>query len=257
MLKIELRKGSTYSSTGVRDFLQPLLDEYLSQYPDTQLFLRGDSGFATPELYTQAESNGCSYAIRLKENCLLREKAFHLEEDITAKAMAHPDRFAALYDEFLYQAGSWDYPRRVICKIEKRPEELFVRHTFIVTNMALSPQELVKFYCNRGRMENFIKESKNEFGFNAMSSHSMLVNSNRLQICMLAYNLFNWFRRLCLPEKMKKFRADTIRLKLLKIAGKLVKSARSIIFKLCSNCPYLREFFETFTNIKRLTPKLE
>ena len=257
LLKIELRKGSTYSSTGVQKFLQPLLDEYLNQYPDTQLFLRGDSGFATPELYTQAESNGCSYAIRLKNNCLLQEKAFHLEEEVTAKAIVHPERFVALYGEFSYQAGSWDYARRVICKIEKRPEELFVRHTFIVTNMALSPQELVKFYCNRGRMENFIKESKNEFGFAAMSSHSMLVNANRLQICMLAYNLFNWFRRLCLPGKLKKFRADTIRLKLLKIAGKLVKSAGSITFKLCSNCPYIREFYETLANIGRLIPKLE
>ena len=46
LLKIELRKGSTYSSTGVVQFSQPLLDEYLNQYPDTQLFLRGDSGFA-------------------------------------------------------------------------------------------------------------------------------------------------------------------------------------------------------------------
>ena len=170
-------------------------------------------------------------------------------------ATIYPEKFIALYGEFSYQAESWDYPRRIICKIEKRPEELFVRHIFIVTNMALSPQELVKFYCNRGRMENFIKE--NEFGFATMSSHSMLVNANRLQICMLAYNIFNWFRRLCLPEKMKKFRADTIRLKLLKIAGKLVKSARSITFKLCSSCSYIREFYETFTNIGRLTPKLE
>ena len=257
LLKIELRKGNTYSSTGVQKFLQPLLDEYLNQYPDTELFLRGDSGFATPELYTQAESNGCSYAIRLKNNRLLRELAFHLEEEVTAKAAVHPDQFVAFYGEFSYQAGSWNYARRVICKIEKRPEELFVRHTFIVTNMALSPQDLVRFYCNRGRMENFIKESKNEFGFAMMSSHSMLVNSNRLQICMLAYNLFNWFRRLCLPGKMKNFRADTIRLKFLKIAGKLVKSARTITFKLCSSCPYIREFYETFKNIDRLRPKLE
>jgi len=257
LLKIDLRKGSTYSSTGVSQFLQPLLNEYLSQYPDTQLFLRGDSGFATPELYKQAESNGCSYAIRLKDNRLLRENAFHLEEEVTEMTALQPEKFIALYGEFSYQAGSWDYPRRVICKIEKRPGELFVRHTFIVTNMALSPQELVKFYCNRGRMENFIKESKNEFGFATMSSHSMLVNANRLQICMLAYNLFNWFRRLCLPGKMKAFRADTIRMKLLKIAGKLVKTARNITFKLCSNCPYIREIYETFINIGRLTPKLE
>lgn len=91
-----------------------------------------------------------------------------LEEEVTAKAAVPPDQFVALYGEFSYQAGSWNYARRVICKIEKRPKELFVRHTFIVTNMALSPQDLVRFYCNRGRMENFIKESKNEFGFSMM-----------------------------------------------------------------------------------------
>ncbi|MFA6850994.1 MAG: transposase [Selenomonadaceae bacterium] len=153
----------------------------------------------------------------------LRRIAFHLEEEVTAKALVHPYRFLAFYGEFLYQTKRWDYPRRVICKIEKRPKELFVRHTFIVTNMALSPQKLVQFCCNRGRMENFINKSKNKFGFATMSSHSIVVNANRLQIYMLAYNLFNWFRRLCLPEKMKKFRTETIRLKLLKIAGNTVK----------------------------------
>ena len=257
LLKIELRKGSTYSSTGVTQFLQPLLDEYLQQYSDTELFLRGDSGFATPELYTQAESYGCSYAIRLKDNQVLRENAFHLEEEVLEAAALHPEKFVARYGEFSYRAGSWEYARRVICKIEKRPEELFVRYTFIVTNMTLTPHKIVKFYANRGRMENFIKESKNEFGFSTLSSHSMLVNANRLQICMIAYNLFNWFRRLCLPKVMKKFRADTIRLKLLKIAGKLVKSARKLTFKLCSSCPYIQEFYETFSNINQLVPKLE
>ena len=30
---------------------------------------------------------------------------------------------------------------------------------FIVTNMDSSPEYLIKFYCKRGLMENFIKES--------------------------------------------------------------------------------------------------
>ena len=32
--------------------------------------------------------------------------------------------------------------------------------TAIVTNMDSSPEYLVKFYCKRGLLENFIKESK-------------------------------------------------------------------------------------------------
>lgn len=62
-------------------------------------------------------------------------------------------------------------------------------------------------------MENFIKECKSGFDFAAVSSSSKTVNANRLQIHVLAYNLFNWFRRLALAVKMRKQQVDTIRLK--------------------------------------------
>ena len=44
---------------------------------------------------------------------------------------------------------------------------------------------------------------------------------------------------------MRNQQIDTIRLKLLKIAAKVIHSARYMIFKLCSNCPYKDEFYET------------
>lgn len=74
LIKIQLRDGTQYSCTGVADFLQPILDEYLNDYPTIRILLRGDSGFATPDLYKQCEENGTSYVIRLKENGILREK---------------------------------------------------------------------------------------------------------------------------------------------------------------------------------------
>ena len=122
--------------------------------------------------------------------------------------------------------------------------------------MDASPEYIVRFYCKRGLMENFIKESKNEFDFGAVSSTAMVVNANRLQIHALAYNLFNWFRRLVLPLKMRRLRADTIRLKLLKVAAKAVTSARYLVFKLCSSCPYKAEFYETLENISHLNLRL-
>ena len=75
LIKIQLRDGTQYSCTGVVDFLQLILDEYLNDYPTIQILLRGDSGFATPDLYKQCEENGTSYVIRLKENGILREKS--------------------------------------------------------------------------------------------------------------------------------------------------------------------------------------
>lgn len=56
---------------------------------------------------------------------------------------------------------------------------------------------------------------------------------------------------------MRKQRIDTIRLKLLKIAARMVKSARYKYFKLCSSCPYKKEFYETLENIRNLQPQLE
>ena len=171
LIKIQLRDGAAYSCTGVTDFLQPILDEYLNDYPTIHLLLRGDSGFATPDLYKQCEENGTSYVIRL--------------------------------------------------------------------------------------MENFIKESKSGFDFSAVSSHNRIVNANRVQVHALAYNIFNWFRRLVLSAEMQKQRIDTVRIKLLKIAAKVVRSARYITFKLCSSCPYKEEFYDTLSAIGKLDVQLE
>ena len=57
-IKVQLRDGTQYSCTGVVGFLQPIPDEYRNDYPAIRILLRGDSGFATPDLYKQCEENG-------------------------------------------------------------------------------------------------------------------------------------------------------------------------------------------------------
>ncbi len=126
----------------------------------------------------------------------------------------------------MYPAGTWPYARRVVCKVEKPENQMTYMYTFIVTNMDSSPEYLIRFYCKRRLMENFIKESKADFDFVSVSSHTRIVNANRLQIHALAYNPFNWFRRLALSANMRKQRINTVRLKLLKIAAKVIHSAR-------------------------------
>ena len=56
---------------------------------------------------------------------------------------------------------------------------------------------------------------------------------------------------------MRKQRIDTIRFKLLKIAARVVRTARYKYIKLCSSCPYKKEFYETLENIRSLQPQLE
>ena len=204
LIKAELRDGTLHCSNGADKFMESIFQEYLERGIKT--YLRGDSGFSSPKLYETCESNGCSYAIRLKQNPALIALASDKEED-------------------LYQATQKD--------------------------------QIIQFYCGRGKMENFIKESKSGFDFAAVSSHSKIVNANRMRLHMLAYNLFNWFRRLVLPASMRKQQVDTIRLKLIKIVARAIHSAKSITFKLCSSCPYKKEFYRTLANIHQPFVQLE
>lgn len=258
LLKAELRDGTMYCSKDADKFMNSLLEELLEDFPDIPLYLRGDSGFASPDLYEVLEDKNCKYAIRLKENAVLRSLAKEQDLALSHATKYNQINYAVEYGEFMYQAGSWSHPRRVIFKIEKPYGQMLHKYTFIVTTMEdLQPYQVLKFYCGRGKMENFIKEGKSGFDFASVSSASKLVNANRLQVHVLAYNLFNWFRRLVLAADMRKQRIDTIRLKLLKVAARVIHSARYKYFKLCSSCPYKKEFYETLDNIKHLQPQLE
>ena len=257
LLKAELRDGTHYCSKDADRFLIPLLQEYRAKRPSLSLYLRGDSGFASPDLYEACEGNDCKYAIRLKINKTLTALAEDRAEALRKAVRTNMVDYAVTYGEFEYRAGSWTHPRRVVFKIEKPANQMAFLYTFVVTTMESEPYKVIRFYCGRGRMENFIKEGKGGFGFSAVSSRSKLVNANRLQLHVLAYNLFNWFRRIAIAANMRKLRVDTVRLKLLKIAARAVHSARYTTFKLCSGCPYKKEFYETLRNIQHLKPQLE
>ena len=212
--------------------------------------IRADSGFAVPELFELAEAKGHKYVIRLKANARLQSIAQTMADQLITPQHRHNPQ--VYYREFMYKAQSWEHARRVIVKLERPCDELLFQFTFIVTNMTLQPKNMVRFYCQRGSMENFIKEAKNGFACNKMSSTDFETNAVKLQLAILAYNFNNWFRRLCLPERMKPNRMETLRTKMIKIAGKLVRSGRYWIWKLCSSCVYHREFLQTLQTIDRL-----
>ena len=62
------------------------------------------------------------------------------------------------YHDFVYQAQSWDIPRRVVAKVEWHQGELFPRVGFVVTNLNLPPAGVTHYYNGRGTAEQWIKE---------------------------------------------------------------------------------------------------
>ena len=220
--------------------------------PCATIAVRGDSGFAVPELYELCEEHELKYAIRLKSNKRLTSLAQDIETQINERINLNNGAPYVFYKEISYRAATWNKSRRVIVKLERPEGELLFRYSFIVTNLSYRPKNIVKFYQNRGTMENFIKEGKNGFAFDQLSSPDFYTNATKLQIALLAYNFANWFRRLCLPKSMNKSTVATVRVQLIKIAGKVVNTARYTTFKLCSSCLYKKEFWATLTRIQKL-----
>ena len=54
----------------------------------------------------------------------------------------------------------------------------------------------------------------------------------RLALFILAYNLGNFLRRLCLPKAVKHWSLRSVQIKLIKIGGRLVRHARRLVFQL-------------------------
>ena len=77
-------------------------------------------------------------------------------------------------------------------------------------------------------MEYSIKEAKNSFYFDKTDSPRFIKNHARMMISVIAYNIINFMRTIYFEKNWKKFQINTIRLRLFKVAGKLVSTARRI-----------------------------
>lgn len=252
LIKAELRSGNVYTSRNVVKFMGPVISHYEKNHKDTYCVIRGDSGFALPKLYELAEQHNTTYAIRLKANATLSKLAADLTDEFYDLYGCDYEKDHSLYGEFMYQAKSWNIERRVVCKVQRNAGELLPRHTFVVTTMEVSAKEVINFYCNRGTMENFIKEAKLDFGMDTLSHSSYMANANRIMLMVLAYNLNNLMRRLCFTENEKPKRMQTLRTILTKVAGRFISSGRYYTFKLCGSYPYKQFFVKLFIRIDQL-----
>jgi len=66
----------------------------------------------------------------------------------------------------------------------------------------------------------------------SLSCHQFAANQVRLQLFVLAYNLGNFLRRLCLPKAINDWSLRSLQVKLIKIGGRIVRHARRFVFQL-------------------------
>ena len=256
-----LRSSNIDAAKHSRAIIRLLVTKIRERFANVKIIVRGDSGFCRWKIMRSCDRLGVKYIFGLAKNPSLHRLAGELKEQAQEQYETTGQK-QRLFTWIRYAAGTWDRERLVVAKAEHTSKGENPR--FVVTNMfddtlsgdaeaspAMNPGDFYdQRYCQRGEMENRIKEQQLCMFADRTSCSDMLANQFRLLLSTAAYVLVDSFRRLALSgTQWATARCDTIRLKLIRVAARVVVSARRVVFHLSNHCPYE----STFSNaMKRL-----
>jgi hypothetical protein len=276
-----LRPGTVHAALGADDDLAYLVQRLRAVWPAVQIEVRGDAGFGVPWMYAVCERLGLTYTFGLSGNSVLQGHS----EDLLQRAVARytqdrqPQR---LFDQFLYQAGTWPQPRQVVVKAEANLHG--TNRRFVVTNRrgaALYPEATYDEYIQRGESENRNKELKRGLAGDRLSDHRFVANYLRLYLHSAALNLLVRLRQLVavpcpvaeptpaaagVPSAARRRHNErrrrdplgegqpgTWRLLLIKVAAEVVVSCRRVVVRLSASWPYLGYYQQVCQAVQGVT----
>ena len=213
-----------------------LVKRLRQEWPHVRIVLRADGGFCRHRMLSWCERHDVGYIVGLAKNARLNRDA-EMWMGWAEAAYRHSGEKQRLFVDLRYGARSWTRRRRVIARLEHGPKGANPR--YVVTNLEGDGQSLYDdLYCQRGDMENRIKEQQLDMFADRTSCHKWWPNQFRLILASLAYSLIEAIRRLALDgTDMARAQAGTIRLKLLKIGAVVIRNTRRVRLHLSTACP--------------------
>lgn len=229
-----LRAGNTHASNSSVAILRRIVGRLRERWSEVEVEVRADAGFAVPTLYDYCEKEGITYTIALITNPRLLEMAKELLDE-ALRLYEGKGTKQRLFSEGLYQAGSWEDARRVVFKAEAM--EQGTNRRFVVSTRGDEPKDLYEFYAKRGEGENWIKDFKLHIKADRLSCHRFIANQFRLLLHVVAYWLMDSLRRKLIESGVRRMQLDTLRLRLIKIGGRIRELATKVRLHLASGHP--------------------
>ncbi len=235
-----LRPAKRPSGKEIAKFLRRLLRAIRANWPSTQILIRADSHYCCPEVIDFCRANGLDFIFGVAPTTTLRGHIEALEQSTQARFEAG-EKKAKLrrFKEFYGGAASWSRVERIIARVEAGEEGTDTR--FIVTNLAGGRAKVLyqDVYCRRGRAENHIKSWKTHLAADRTSCSKATANQFRLFLHAGAYWLL-WALRTAMPKRStwRVAQFDTLRLRLVKVAARVVELKTQVRLHLPTACPY-------------------
>jgi hypothetical protein len=209
--------------------------------------LRADCGFYSDEFLKCLEADKVTYTVAARLTAPVKATVAGLDY------RPLDDKWGLA--EFEYTGHGWKQSRRMVVVRERLDPEnphgkqlaLFecdgYAYQVIATNAPWPAVCVWRFYNDRSRLENIIKESQYDFGSNHVISKRVGGNATWLALSVLAYNATNWLREKVLGQRGHRHMAHWLRQHLIVIPATLVYSGRQYHLKLWRDHPS-RPLFE-------------
>jgi len=244
--------GDTHVST----ITIPLLERAFAKLPEAvrEVRVRADGAFFDHKIIEFIEQKRAFYVIVARLTGPLKARLGGLRYRCVSSGV-----WAA---EFRYGPHGWAGARRFVVIRRPVPEEPSAQlHLFqmggysyqvLVTNLSLTPLHLWRFYNQRARAELIIRELKDAYALGKIPTKDFPANEAFFQIVLLAYNLLNWFKRLCAPVHLQRATLQRLRQRLFVVPAQLVRPGNILTLRLAPGYVWASAFTETLRRIRRL-----
>lgn len=255
-----LRPGDTQPITAARRFLRVCLEKF-PEYANRKrvaIRLRADAGFYDGKFVRFLDEKKVGYVIVAKMTAPMKDKA----EWVTFRTFRKQGRWQVARTD--YHPQGWKQAHRFILVRRPRPEQAeetlqltlwefkdFFYHAFVY-NLPLKPAAVYRFYRARANAELDFRELKDSLPLGQIPTTSFTANAAHFELTLLAYDLVNWFRRLCLEGSWKTARLKTLRREAFMIPARLVTSDHHNVLRLPEAYPHRKRFRRAIASIRRL-----
>lgn len=256
-LCVRLRPSNQSAASGCVEELARIVTRLRRSWPDTRFIVRGDIGYGIDDLMTWCEQEGLDFVLGLSRNSRLVEMVSAGLDEARAE-FQQTGLPARRFRDLEYRTRrSWSRSRRVVAKCEQIDGKQNPR--FVVTSIAESECGAAalyeELYCQRGDMENRIKEHQLELFADRMSTQVVRPNQLRVYYSTFAYILILECRRLGLRgTALATAQPKTIRRQLFKIGARVQISVRRIKLSMASACPWRELFMVAARRLARAGP---
>ncbi|MEM6692827.1 MAG: IS1380 family transposase [Planctomycetota bacterium] len=182
--------GTANVALAADDDLLRVIDALRKRYPNVEVHVRADSGFAKPYIYEALESRpGVTYSIGYQMNVQMREFTDELK-CVAESAFEQTGEEQRRFMHRRHRARSWTRERDLVFKCEVTREG--TNRRVVVTNRAGAeqyPDGVYQEYGDRGESENRNKELSLDLFAGRLSDHRYMANLFRMMLHCVSYNL--------------------------------------------------------------------